>query len=358
MRSTLPLFLALLAAPAVLRAAPAENAVGEILFKAREADGMKRLSRGVFFDGGKGSTLVMFFELSVRKDHVRTEMVEYKRSGSWKGERCKLNFGGSLRSLELARGKGMNEPKPADVLAGTVKEGTIEFKTGDGQAKPELTLKLEGAVVPLGVAMLVLPAYQEFLPAEPLALSVLLDAQTIPMRIMKGKAGEGTQEVKLQGPSGIAFVVQVSTAAETKGKVLSLVVNGETKKQLTRAQADELMKSIKQAGATKDEGASKGAKGYDTPQAAVEALIAACKAKDLAAAGACFSPLASKEFQSLRDGSCPPKMFAQLCDMFSGASIESTKVKGESAAVAVNLSKGRETLNMIKGPGGWLILDF
>ena len=248
MRSSLPLLLALLASPVALQAAPPENAVGEILFKAREADGLKRVPREVFYEGGKGSTLVMFFELSVRKDHLQTEMVEYKRSGSWKGERCRIGFGGSLRKLELARGKGMSEPKPADIIAGEIKAGQVEFKSGEGKAHPELTLKLEGSVVPLGLALLVLPAYHELLPTEPLVLRVLMDARTIPMRLMKGKSREGAQELQLQGPGGILFVVQVSTAAANKGEVLSLVVNGETKKRLSRAEADELMQSVKQAG--------------------------------------------------------------------------------------------------------------
>ena len=57
---------------------------------------------------------------------------------------------------------------------------------------------------------------------------------------------------------------------------------------------------------------------------------------------------------------CPPNMFAQPREMFAKAAIDGEDMSkdGESCSVAVTLSTRKETLNLVKGPAGWLILDF
>ncbi|MGE0712775.1 MAG: hypothetical protein AB7N76_11330 [Planctomycetota bacterium] len=355
MRPLLPLLVASLLAPAAATFAAPENAVGELLSKARAADALKRVPPKSFFAPSKRDRLLIYFELKVRGDDLRTEMVEYSRDGRWKGERSALDFRGALKSITRATGRDQREPAPEDLLRGEPKDGKLEFTTGAGQPQPELTQKLEGPTISMGVALFVLPALYDLLPTDPLPLIVVVDARAMPIRLVRGKAEAGVQQVLLQGPKGLELAVHVSTAEGTKGRVLQIVVDGQVTKALGEAEAEKLLKEFDQAA-----GGGAAPKGYPTPRAAVEALIAACAAKDLQAAGACFAAEAPKEFQSLRDGTCPPQSFAGFCQMFAGASVDSIEMgKDGKATVAIRLPQcKRETVKVLKGAEGWLILDF
>lgn len=364
MRFALSTLLCLaLVSPAL--AAPA-NQVGEILAKAKAADGFARLPREAFFEGGRGKDHLVFFELRRSGEVFKLEFVEFHgKKQTWKGERCTFGFDGQIRSMTLAKGKSLPpQPKPADTIEGAPKDGKLVFKTGAGEEKPELSVELEGNLVPMPVALFVLPAYAELLPDE-LSLTVLTEGETLPMTLRKGSVGKDRQELVLKAQGVMLEIkVAVSTDPSEKGKLVHLEVAGQEKKLIPAQEAKQrLMTAMRGGGAGKGEqpkAEAKGGSGHASPKAAVEALIKACQAKDLKAAGACFSPAAPKEFQSLRDGSCPPKMFAQLCDMFAKATIDGETMgkDGKSCAVAVTLSTRKETLNMVKGPSGWLILDF
>ena len=358
MRAALSTLLCLaFAAPAL--SAPS-NEVGEVLAKAKEADDFARLPREAFFEGGRGKDHLVFFEQRLSGDALRLEFVEFHgQRRAWKGERCTFGLDGAIRSLSLAKGKSLPpQPQPADTLEGKPRGGELVFKTGGGEERPELSVELKGNLVPMPVALFVLPAYAELLP-EALSLRVYTDGETIPMTLRKGAAAEGHQELVLKAEGVMLEIkVRVSTDPAQRGKLVRLEVAGEEKKLIPPGEAKARLNALMRGGAPSGGAGAQGA--HATPRAAVEALIKACQAKDLPAAGACFSPKAPKEFQRLRDGTCPPKMFAQLCEMFASATIEGETLgqDGGTCAVAVTTSKRKETLNLVKGPGGWLILDF
>jgi len=337
--------------------APA-NEVGQIFAKAKAADGFARLPRQVFFEGESEGDLLMF-EFGRSDDSLRVELFEVRLAQrTWKSQRCTLGHDGQLRSLIWVQGAGLPpRPKPGDVAVGKPRAGKLVFETAEGKSLPGRELKLADEVIPMAVALFVLPAYAELLPAE-LSLTVLTEGKALPMKLRLGKVGKDRREVVLTGPGQLELKVAVSTEPSTLGDVLHLEVGGEEKRPFDKELAKQRIEAAGRASAVGEGEAKPGF--HATPRAAVEALIKACRAKDLKAAGACFSPDAPKEFQSLRDGTCPPKMFAQLCDMFAEATIDGETMgkDGKSCAVAVTLSTRKETLNVVKGPGGWLILDF
>jgi hypothetical protein len=345
--------LALAVATTTANAAPPDNPVGEILAKAQALDGMKRIPRVTYFEGGKGSTVVAYCEFGVRKDRLKTEFVEYKKRGGWQGERCTLELNGYVRKLALASAKTAGEPKREDVTEGVVKDGKLVF-TPSGGEKKSIDLP-KGSVVNVSLALFVLPAYYDLLPEE-LHFSVVMGASVRQgFKLTKGALKDGAQEVILMGPGGLKLQVFVSTAPATKGKILKLMVGGETKKPLDEATAQKLIKEANSKGSPPVKA------GTDTPRAIVAKLIAACEASDLKAVGACFSPKAPGEFKTLIDGTCPPDEFKKLCKMFSSATITGvTADPGDKRAVVnVTFTSGRkEKLTVVEEAGGWRVLDF
>lgn len=342
----IPLAFAAFATPAL--AAPPANGVGEVLFKAREADGMKRVSGTSYFEGGKGAKLV-FMEFRAGKASFTTEFLRLKNDNVYEADRMTMGFGGLISKASYATGTGMNEPKPEDITKGVVEGEKITF-TRDG--KPAGEAELKGAVVNMATAFLVLPAYYEFLPAE-LSFSLIMQKHVIPgFKLIKGEEKDGKIVVKLKGPEGMNAELTVSTAAATKGQVLLVSVDGDDCKRITDKQAHALMKAAK---------APKGAASFANPKAAVESLIAAAKSGDMKAVGACFSANAAGEFKTLIDGTCPPDKFKQFCQMFSGASVkgvEQSVKEPNKARVEVSLGSRGETLTVVKEAAGWRVLDF
>lgn len=343
------------------QAAPPENAVGELLFAARKLDGMKRLSGSDYYSGGKqGSTGLVLIERSVAEDHVRTEFVQFRKSGGWEGERFSLNFGGSIRSLEIARGEGQGDPKPEDVVKGTLEAGKLVFRTGKGEeGKREIELPAD-PILGMPAAIFVIAPYYDLLPEGGLAFAALMGQDAAPgFKLARGEAKGETQSVVLSG-MGLTLTIWVSTAEATRGQVQSLVIDGDTKVRLSEAEGAKAMAELQAKGKAKpgDTETESGGSGFASPKAAVEAFVAACQKGDMKAVGACFSPAAPKEFQTLRDGTCPPKEFKKLCVMFEACIIGEASESEGAAKVEVDLGDRKESLTIVREKGRWLILDF
>ena len=216
--------LLLVAAASASSAAPPENPVGELLFKARELDGMKRLSASSFFEGGgKGDTALVLVELRVEKDHLRSEFVQFSKSGGWEGERFGLNFGGSLRELQIATGKGQVDPKPEDVTKGVVAEGTLVLTAGGADAQPKRIPLPDGPILSMPSAIFVVAPYYELLPEGGLSFAALLGKDLAPgFKLSRGKA-EGAEHSVLLVGMGLELTIWISTAEATRGQVERLV---------------------------------------------------------------------------------------------------------------------------------------
>ncbi len=332
-----------------LPALAAPPALGEILFKARELDGLKRVKKRIYFEGGKQSTLLVSHALTVHRGHIEVLSTEWKRSGRYERDGATINFGGSVRAITFAVRR--------DVDTGTVKGDQITFDKSGKQ----LTLPKGSVLVPLPLALFVLPSYYDLLPKTGLSFSTVVNKRLLNARlVVKEKRGE-LQLVEFQGPTGLKIGLYVSTAAKTLGQIKKLEVGGETVKSMPGTRASKLLKELSARLRAKAKTLTKPkASKATTPRAAVENLIKACAASDLNAVSACFSPKAPGEFQSLVKKTCPPKQFKQLCEMFKGAKITGVEEgKGTSTArVMVDLTKRKETLSMVKEGEEWRVLDF
>ena len=101
--------------------------------------------------------------------------------------------------------------------------------------------------------------------------------------------------------------------------------------------------------------------GSGGPRAAVEAFFAAAAAKDKDALGKLFSSDCEKEFKKIVDGTVSAYGLTSLQKMFENASINDTRVEGDTAAVDVKLPefpRGKETLNLVKEGGVWRVQGF
>jgi hypothetical protein len=323
--------LVLCTSPAL--AAPPENELGQILFKARELDGLKRVSE-VHFEGSDARTYLSSFELKTSKGKIDMLFTEYHRKSPADQMGVVINFGGSLSSVSAAEGE--------TILNGVVSKGSLVF---DDDAKTVVPLPKE-SLVPFPLAIVLLPSYYDVLPKE-FRFSTLVGARVMPgFRLLVKDAREGLQLVELQGPGGIKIGVYVSTKDK---QIRHLEMGGELVKRITPAAAKKLLAAQTSGGA---------AMGAKTPQVAVENLIAALAAGDLDAVSSCFSPNAPGEFQSLVKKTCPPENFKKLCAMFKGAKITGTKVEGDKAVVSVKLTKRDERLTVVNEGGVWRVLDF
>ena len=105
----------LLSSPAL--AAPPENELGEILFKARELDGLKRVAGTQHYDSSDEKTYLSTMETKVEKARIDLLFTDYHKASPADQMGAVVNFGGSLHSLSFARGP--------EIAKGVVKGGKI-----------------------------------------------------------------------------------------------------------------------------------------------------------------------------------------------------------------------------------------
>lgn len=325
-------------------AADGEGPLGNVIRDARAADTLKGLVGTTYYEGGnRGGTAVVEHTFRVTEKGLESIFVEHLRSGGSKTATYRLGPNGRLESIAV---KGLGLTMRA---AREGKELVIE-------AKPEaLRVPLPGNAAPMSIMMFVLPRLVNHLP-EVLELAPVFGKRVLPSKFaLRRREAEGDElliELTLPDKSSMMKIF-VSGAKATHGQILRFESQGEVIRPLSAKEAKGQIAAL-----NRKLGGEGKAAGFSTPKAAVEGLIAACKAGDLKAAGACFSAKAPGEFQSLRDGSASPKTFKQLCELFAGATVGEASVKGDRAEVPVALKSRKERLTLVKEGSGWLILDF
>tara|TARA_R110002072_G_scaffold150080_1_gene298235 strand:+ start:416 stop:1474 length:1059 start_codon:yes stop_codon:yes gene_type:complete len=328
--------------------ADGERPLGNLLRDARAAKTLQKLAGTSYYEGGRGRTSVVEHTLEVDERGLTSVFVEHLKTGGAIRTRYRLNLTGLLESIstETATPEGYPSYTPTSA---SKREGQELVTETPAQRAP-----LPEDATPMPVMMFVLPRLLIHLP-ETLELTPVHGKRALPsgfqLRRHEAKGDEVPIEVLAADKTSIMKIF-VSGAEQSLGQLLRLEARKETIRPLSAAEAKRHLEALR------TQSKAQPSPGFESPQAAVEGLIAACAAGDLGAAGACFSAKAPREFQSLRDGSASPKSFQQLCQLFAGATTGEVKTQGERAEVAVKLASRAELLTVVKEQGRWRILDF
>lgn len=340
------LLLLLVGAGSPSARADGERPLGNLLRDARAAGTLEKLAGTTYYEGGKkGRAVVVEHTLEVDEKGLSSVFVEHLSSGGAIRTRYRLDPTGLLESVRIEKAESFPD---YEVTASAKREGqelVIE--------KPAKRVALPEDAAPMPVMMFLLPQLLIHLP-ESLELTPLYGKKVLPsgFSIRRGEAQGDEVPVEILAPDKSQIMtVYVSAAEKTLGRLLRIEARREKIRPLSAKEAEAQLKALR----SKPENSSPG---FETPKAAVEALLAACAKGDLKAAGACFSAQAPREFQSLRDGSADPKSFQQLCQLMAGAKIGEVRSKGDRAEVALALKSRAERLALIKEGGRWRILDF
>jgi hypothetical protein len=326
-----------------------ERPLGNLLRDARAAGTLEKLAGTSYYEGGKGRTALVEHTLVVDETGLTSVFVEHFSSGGASRTSYRLNTVGLFESLEIEKASPEGYPSYETSARGKREHQELVIE------KPAKRTPLPDDATPMPVMMFLLPQLLAHLP-ETLELTPLYAKKLLPSGFtIQRHAAEGDEvPVEILTPDRSSVMkVYVSAAEKTFGQLLRIEARREKIRPLSAKEAKAQLAALRSK--TK---ATKASPGFESPRAAVEALIAACAKGDLAAAGACFSAQAPGEFQSLRDGTVPAKSFKQLCQLFEGATLGKIETKGDRAEVAVALASRAERLTVIREGGRWRILDF
>lgn len=98
---------------------------------------------------------------------------------------------------------------------------------------------------------------------------------------------------------------------------------------------------------------------FSTPRLAVQSLMTAAAARDIAVLSQCFADSAAEEFTSLRTRNASAKDLDDLAGIFQGAAITAERMEGDrTATVTVKLKTRDEEIDLVRTGDTWQVSDF
>lgn len=226
-------------------AQPAADPVAATLVKARKAGALKRAAGTRWYLAGKELMRVVVKGTSGKAD-LEVDMTDYGKATSEVKDQMTCRMGVDGKLLQVGN--------PNRGLVGKVRDGKLVLTMGKA---PHKTFALKAGTTPLALALFVLPAVYDHMPADGLPVALLVTDSYGPAMTLARRQG-ATQRPAELGKGGAVVAIElgagpmkmmtmfVTSEKATRGRIEGFLVRRQMVRQIGAKQAKQILAKRKQ----------------------------------------------------------------------------------------------------------------